>query len=64
MKYKNKQYNWVNEKVVDGVLYQCFRCDTDPRKDIMVIDGKISTPKSLKNEWKALGLKKESKKNG
>jgi len=59
MIFKKKKYNWVNEKVVDGVLYQCFRCENEPKKTIIISDDKrlkkIKEVSKLREEWKKLG---------
>lgn len=48
-----KKYNWVNEKIVNGKTYTCWRADADPRDTIIVRD-KVhvkKTKKKLKEEW-------------
>lgn len=51
MQYEGQKYNWVNEKEVDGILYQCFRCEGNPRKTILVKDGEVKEVKDIRKEW-------------
>ena len=58
MNYKNKSYSWVNEKKIDGKTVTIYRCDSNPKKCIKSIDGKVEKSldnKDMKKEWRKLG---------
>lgn len=54
MIYKRQNYSWVNEKEKDGVLYQAYRCDDNPKKCIISYEDQIVETTDLKNEWEAI----------
>ena len=51
MTYYGKQYSWVNEKVIDGITYQVYRCDTNPKKCLLLTDGEVTDSNYDIKEW-------------
>ena len=42
MIYLDKNYSWVTEKKINGVLHQVYRCDTNPKKCILIVGENIT----------------------
>lgn len=58
MNYKSKAYSWVNEKKIDGQTITIYRCDSNPKKCIKAINGKVEKSldnKDMKKEWRQNG---------
>lgn len=58
MIYKKKNYSWVNEKEVNGVLIKIYRCDDKPQVCIKVVDKKVKkviSNKDMNKEWRQNG---------
>jgi hypothetical protein len=50
--YRSAEYDFVNQREVDGVTYTAFRCIDDPKRCIIVRDdGKVKTSTNLRVDW-------------
>lgn len=53
MIYKRLDYSWVNEKTIDGIVYSLWRCDTNPKKCIIVANDIVIDYYSVE-DWRKL----------
>ena len=57
LKYRRKEYKYVNQREVDGVLYVAYRYNPGigkKSKTLVTIDGKIKVIKDLIKFWEEL----------
>lgn len=54
MIYQDKSYGLVNEKEIDDIVYQAYRCSADPTKALIVKGDEITEVANLAAEWKKL----------
>lgn len=53
-KINNKQYNFVNETIINGDTYTAYRCDADPTDTLVVKNFNLKDfkkSKDIKTDW-------------
>jgi hypothetical protein len=53
MIYKRLNYSWVSEKSIDGITYSLWRCDSKPKKCIIVANGEVIDFYTV-DEWRKI----------
>jgi hypothetical protein len=51
MIYNEKQYDPINEKIINEKTYSAYRCSTNPKSCIIVCGDKIIETQNIKNIW-------------